>query len=487
VEPVMPLFAELYVKRFTENPNPGRQTTPRTIDMIRTSALLLFLVLSLAIPCQGQTAAEPPSQENFSKELVFEPVFRSRVFILEGGKNHDQSVVLIPGLGDLGSDTWKSLVPILAERYHVVAFDLPGFGRSEKKNALYSPARYGEFVHWLVDRYVDGPFHLIGHSLGGSVALQFAATRPDNLQKLILADVAGMLHRAVITNHFLRPGLKERVPLSPDQPLEMLDDLIGATILGLEDLPLDPDILLENEVLRATVLGGDPVKIAALALVESNFSSILPRIEVPTLILWGAEDRATPLRTGILLEGTLNNARLVNIPRAGHMPMFEQTDRFNQEVIDFLAAPAPRPPVPPSTGTRTETFRDQSGLTLEGSYRTIRLINCKNVRLTGVSAESIEIVGSTVSLQNCRIAGQETGMLVKDSTVTGTALTVEADLALEVSRSSLDLAGALLKGRKAAVRCGDESTILFSASRSVSPLSSYYLHGKMTVTSQNLL
>jgi hypothetical protein len=104
-----------------------------------------------------------------------------------------------------------------------------------------------------------------------------------------------------------------------------------------------------------------------------------------------------------------------------------------------------------------------------------------------VTAESVEIVGSTVSLQQCVIKGGKTGLRVRNSTVTGTALTVEADLALEVSRSTLDLAGARLKGRQAAVRSADQSTILFSVSQSESPIARVYLHGMWLVTPQNPL
>jgi pimeloyl-ACP methyl ester carboxylesterase len=397
-------------------------------------------------------------------------------------------VVLVHGLGDLASGTWANLLPILVEHYHVIAFDLPGFGNSEKKNALYSPEQYAAFLHWVVDRYVEGPFNLVGHSLGGSIALQFAGTRPGNLRKLILADVAGLLHKAVITNHFLQPDLQTRWPGAPVQPLEIVGDLIGATVLGLEGLPLDPDVLLENKALRGSALGGDPTRIAALALVQSNFSSILPRVEAPTLLLWGAEDQVTPLRIGLLLEGTLKNARLVRIPQAGHVPMLEQATRFNREVIAFLAAPPP-PPAPPlsAAGSRNAVFQNQRGLVLEGSYQSLKLSNCRNARLTRVTAESVEIVGSTVSLQQCVIKGGKTGLRVRNSTVTGTALTVEADLALEVSRSTLDLAGARLKGRQAAVRSADQSTILFSVSQSESPIARVYLHGMWLVTPQNPL
>jgi pimeloyl-ACP methyl ester carboxylesterase len=450
--------------------------------MFRTFFLFVFLILAATDFCWSQEtgAPVPPGaafDDGFEKRMVKEPVFNGKVFILEGGKGHAQSVVLVPGLGDMGSETWNGLLPVLAEHYHVVTFDLPGFGLSEKKNALYSPERYAAFLHWVVDRYVDGPFHLIGHSLGGAIALHFAGDRPENLQSLILADVAGLLHKAVVTSHFLQPDLQSRWPDVP-VPLDKVDDLIDTTVLKLEGIPLDPDILLKNELLRGSALGGDPSKIAALALVQTNFSAILPRVAVPTLVLWGANDRITQIRTGILLKGVLKNAVLKTVPGAGHLPMIEQPGLFNREVMGFLSAPQHQPAPRPRPGTRKGVFENQTGLILKGSYQSIKLINCRDARLTGVTAESLEIRDSTVLLQQCLIQGQKTGIQVRNSTVTGTAVTVEADLALDVSRSSLDLAGARLKGRKMSVKCDDKSTILFSASQSESPLNRVYLHGK---------
>ena len=115
----------------------------------------------------------------------------------EAGRDHPYTVVLVHGLGEGAARDWEHVIPALARRYHVLTFDLPGFGRSEKQNALYSPANYAAFVKWIMEARVNGPFTLVGHSMGGVIALRFASIYPRNLRHLILIDTPGILHRSV--------------------------------------------------------------------------------------------------------------------------------------------------------------------------------------------------------------------------------------------------------------------------------------------------
>jgi pimeloyl-ACP methyl ester carboxylesterase len=98
---------------------------------------------------------------------------------------------------------------------------------------LHSPARYAAFLKWVVERYVPGPLVVVGHSLGGAIALHFAASQPENLQLLILADVAGILHRTVYTKELLGPMLSD-LP----GPID-LKSLLGG-VLGRLPPPLRP-------------------------------------------------------------------------------------------------------------------------------------------------------------------------------------------------------------------------------------------------------
>ena len=117
------------------------------------------------------------------EEFIREPIFNSKIYFYESGKGHAKSVVLIHGIGDEGAEIWKNLIPELENKYHVVALDLPGFARSSKENDLYSPQNYAAFINWIVKKYTKGPLYIIGHSLGGAIALYYAGTYPENLER----------------------------------------------------------------------------------------------------------------------------------------------------------------------------------------------------------------------------------------------------------------------------------------------------------------
>jgi pimeloyl-ACP methyl ester carboxylesterase len=353
-----------------------------------------------------------------------------------------------------------------------VAFDLPGFGRSEKRNALYSPGQYAAFLQWVVDRCTTGPVTVVGHSLGGAIALHYAAGYPARLHRLVLADVAGILHRAVYTKELLGPKI-------PDLPGPVdLKGLLGGVLGRLPAPPLDLDFLLGNETLRSGILGGDPAKIAALALVQEDFSPLLEQVTAPTAILWGDDDTVTPLRTGLLLEALLPRARLQVIPRAGHVPMLDQPHLFNRAVLDALdARESAPPPAPDGTSERIGLCRGETGKTFSGPFARIEITDCRDVRLTDITAAAVVIDRSRVVMEQGEIRGKGIALSVTDSSVTATGLRIEGETALLASGSTLDLAGVTLTGTSAAVRTQRPSTLLFSVSRGQSPSTKGYLHG----------
>lgn len=413
-----------------------------------------------------------------TEHLVQEPVFGGRAFVLEAGAGNSPTLLLVHGLGDLASDTWRELIPDLAADYHVLAVDLPGFGRSEKRNALYSPAAYAAYLRWVVDRFAPGPLVLVGHSLGGAVALRYAADYPRNLQRLVLVDVAGILHRNVVTRNLLEPDLGQRWPQIPGGALERIDDWLGGLVVHLPELPLDLDQILASEMLRTRFLAGDPARIAAVALVQADFSRSLRQIATPAVILWGAEDPVTPLRTGLLLEALLPQARLQVIAGAGHVPMAEQPRLFRLALRQALTSAAAAAP-PAAASERIGLCRGESGLTFSGSYRHLEITDCSDIRLTDVAATALSITRSRVSIEQGRIQGTGTALRVTDSFLTATGLHVEGETALAVAGSRLDLAGVTLIGRQNAVQAETPATFIFSVSRLVSPRGQYYLHGPL--------
>ena len=104
-----------------------------------------------------------PSVEKIQQQKVYEPIFGGETYVYETGESHPKSIVLVHGVGEEAASIWIKLMKVLAESYHVVAFDLPGFGKSNNQNVLYSPEKYSKFIKWIKDRHTSGPIIILGH------------------------------------------------------------------------------------------------------------------------------------------------------------------------------------------------------------------------------------------------------------------------------------------------------------------------------------
>lgn len=425
--------------------------------------ITIFLVMCCSVlllnSCSSNIHISPPQLQDGREFLVTEPVFNDRVYIYEAGMEHENSVVLVPGIGDDGVKDWGYLIPELAKQYHVVAFDLPGLGRSTKQNILYSPANYTAFVKWGVSRYVKGTFILIGHSLGGAVALSYAAAYPNDLQKLILVDVFGVLHRTALTRYMVQiKSMQWRSRLLTGlsiRPVHDLNDFLQSILDSLEfqRATVELETAINSPAFRKLVLGSDSKKIAALALVLEDYSQVLERVTTPTFILWGDKDPVAPLRTGKVLA-----AQLEIIPESGHVPMLEQKEKFNQIVLKALSSnPVEKRSAilvqqqPVITGNMGRC-NNQDGIMFKGFYENIEIVNCQHVRIVDVTTNMISISGSEVMIENSLIKSNDVSLRVINSELDLTNVYIEADVAIETSDSRLDLAGVKLVGRKFAVK-----------------------------------
>ncbi len=219
----------------------------------------------------------------------------------------------------------------------MVAFDLPGFGKSDKGSQEYSPTRYARLAHFLADRYFQNKaYHIVGHSMGGAIALRFAAQRPLRFQRLVLIDAAGILHPQVISK-FQAGSLLERTS-GVKQTRGFAERLSGKILEQVDKMPISPIDIANSALGRDQVLQGGPEKIAALELAGENFSYAIASVTEPTLILWGDGDLTVPLRTGQVLAARMALARLEVIADAAHEPMQDQTEQTNTLVRRHLLA-----------------------------------------------------------------------------------------------------------------------------------------------------
>jgi pimeloyl-ACP methyl ester carboxylesterase len=435
-------------------------------------------VLSLCAPIAA-LAGEPEPQSFFAVD----PVFNSRTYIEQWGDPADPPVILVHGLGDSAARDWRYLAPALADNFYVIAFDLPGFGRSQKYNALYTPDTLARVVAWVADAYVERPFALIGHSMGGTIALNYASTHSDRLTRLVLIDAAGVLHRTAFTKHLIDdlklPGNNKDEPV---ENLAALNELLGFNLEDIDRYTAAMDAVVLSPVMRGTLLGGDPRVIAGFALVQHNFSGQLRQVTVPTLVIWGARDAVTPLRTGRLLAHRLPSARLEIIAGARHNPMIGNTTRLNQLVLDELNGSADRDRAEPTERSfadmaEAESCDGENNRRISGRYALVTIENCKGLLIEDSQIDRLVIRNSSVEIMTSMIGGGEVAVEVEASLLMATATDFTADRPVAVSGSRLDLAGVKIIARETPFQVGARSTVLFSVSNVRTPEYAKHVHG----------
>jgi pimeloyl-ACP methyl ester carboxylesterase len=254
-------------------------------------------------------------------------------------------LLLLHGIGS-GIEHWASVFEGLGARHHVIALDLPGFGRSDKPDPRGDRARYtlGWFaghVRAFLDARGIARARVVGLSLGGGVALTFARLFPDRLAALGLICSAGLGRR--ISWHFrfpTLPGVGEAMALfrSRGTAKWFLRSVVheqACVTDALVDLHLDwasapgAAAAFLATLRRHVALGG------VRREVTDAVASSLPGIFAPTLVVWGREDPVLPLAEAERGARLLPRASLRVIERCGHLPPLERPRELN-EILEAL-------------------------------------------------------------------------------------------------------------------------------------------------------
>jgi pimeloyl-ACP methyl ester carboxylesterase len=234
-----------------------------------------------------------------------------------------ESLVLVHGL--CGSSAWwRRVAPLLAHRYRVVAPDVIGFGRSRCPGRIPSMADLARHLRdWFELRELGRPA-MVGHSMGGEIAVHLAARDPAALSALVLADAAG-IPRAVAPHRLLRFAAGLAPPRRWGDP---------------RFLPV---------IASDAMLAGPRVVLRAIGqIVRDDVRPMLSSVRTPTLIVWGEHDTVVPLADAHVLHRGIRGSRLVVIPGAAHNPMVDRPAAFAEVVLSFLESrgSATEPPAP---------------------------------------------------------------------------------------------------------------------------------------------
>lgn len=455
--------------------------------------LLIFCLLLLKVPFVFSEQNNNQEIQLKNTKYIQEPIFNSKVYFYGSANKFKTTVILVHGIGDDASKIWINLVPVLEKQYRVIYFDLPGFGRSDKADALYSPKNYAAFIKWIYDKYVDGPMYLIGHSMGGAISLCYAGTYPQSLQRLILVDAAGILYRAAFTKSLTSTKISQinKYKLFSDE-LDILNQFIETNLIDKTDqiIPKELSLILENSFLRSKLLRS-PQKIASAALIYSDFTEQINNIKAPVFIIWGSKDPIAPLRTGKMLAFNIQGSTLNIMPGLGHNPMIDRPSDFNNLILKSLSdgPPVIQEKKVPAADKKTVTLIGKENQILEGDYTTIEIKDCRNIIINNATANNIKIINSWVEIENIFINSDKTAAEAIDSIVTVTGGNFTADVGLAVANSKIDLAGVTIVAKKAAILSTSNinSTVVFSICKIKSQHNSRNIHDIIEVSQDNPL
>lgn len=253
-------------------------------------------------------------------------------------------ILLVHGITS-SSRTWKAVMARLAENHTVIAPDLLGHGRSSKPQGDYSLGAYASGMRDLLVALDVPKATVVGHSLGGGIAMQFGYQFPDRVSRLVLVDSGGIgpevnpvLRAAALPGaEFVLPILF--APVLHDAGLKVRNFLSGVGLRGSADVEGVAEgfaSLTEADARRAFLHTVRSVIDPTGQRVSAADRLYLTR-DIPSMIVWGDRDRIIPVSHADLAHELMPGSRLEIFPGAGHFPFNDDPDRFISVLEDFIA------------------------------------------------------------------------------------------------------------------------------------------------------
>jgi pimeloyl-ACP methyl ester carboxylesterase len=238
-----------------------------------------------------------------------------------------------PGVSALAN--WQHNIPTLAQRFRVLAPDIVGFGATERPDdIIYSLRTWTDHVWAFLDAHDIEKTAIVGNSLGGRIALQMAAVRPERITKMVLMGVPGV-------------GMKPTDGLAALRAYQPSHDAMRDLLRNY--FAVDPTMITDELVeirYQASIADGayeayrsmffDPRHAGSeLAITENEVRAIA----TPALLIHGREDKVVPLQVSLTMVGLLPNADLHVFSACGHWTQIERADEFSAVVSDYLGRP----------------------------------------------------------------------------------------------------------------------------------------------------
>jgi pimeloyl-ACP methyl ester carboxylesterase len=283
------------------------------------------------------------SAEIRTEELT---LYGNRTSVRTGGSG--PAIVFVHGITG-SSAHWAPLLPLLAERYTVIAPDLLGHGQSAKPRGDYSLGAYASGLRDLMIAMGHSKATIVGHSLGGGIAMQFSYQFPERCERLVLVSSGGLGSEvSVVLRAAALPGAELVVPLLASRRVRAVAGGIGR-LLGA--LRLKPSNDIAELAAGVGSLADAEARQAFLHTLRSVIDprgqrvSALDRLHLtevmPSLLVWGERDPIIPARHGVAAHEAMPGSRLELLPDAGHFPQLDDPHRLAAILTDFMESSEP--------------------------------------------------------------------------------------------------------------------------------------------------
>ncbi len=254
----------------------------------------------------------------------------------------DEALLLIHGMAG-SSETWRAVIPQLSKKYRVVAPDLLGHGLSAKPRSDYSLGAFAVLLRDLLDELGVSSATVIGQSLGGGVAMQFAYQHPDYCQRLVLISSGGLGQDVGWTLRLLSaPGAELILPVIAPPPVVNAGNKLRSwfSSSGIQS-PRGAEMWSAYSSLADSKTRQAFLK-TLRSVVDSRGQSVsaLNRLhltsDLPTMVIWGDQDRIIPIEHGYAVRDARPGCRLEVLADVGHFPHVERPSEVVELIDDFI-------------------------------------------------------------------------------------------------------------------------------------------------------
>jgi 2-hydroxy-6-oxonona-2,4-dienedioate hydrolase len=286
--------------------------------MKRNRELPLFLlILVLSAGAFGQILPEKTAT-----------VFGAKINYVESGDTSKPTVILLHGLGGSLAN-WQLNIPAFAQNYHVIALDQVGFGKSDKPFLKYRVGTYVDFLDKFMSELKIEKASMVGNSMGGWVAGLMAIKYPNRVEKIVLADAAG-----IVPANYSESDVYQLNNSTRDEIRANMKRIFANPVLQTNEALVD-------QFMMARIAANDGYTINSIIdsirRREDYLNDRLGEIKKPTLIIWGKQDGLLPVADAYTYNKGIAGSELAVFDGCGHAPQFEKATDFNKAVSAFLA------------------------------------------------------------------------------------------------------------------------------------------------------